>query len=42
MISKDLVSDGLINEDSKSGLTTGFVMPIIEEGFLKSLVVFMF
>ena|GEM_PF-168667 len=41
-ISKNLTSDGLINEDSKSGLTTGFVMPIIEEGFLKSIVAFMF
>lgn len=41
-ISNDLVNDGLINKESTSGLTTGFVMPIIEEGFLKSLVVFMF
>lgn len=41
-ISKDLLKDGLIKEDSNSGLTTGFVMPVIEEGFLKSIVVFMF
>lgn len=41
-ISKDLISDGLISEDSQSGLTAGFLMPIIEEGFLKSVVVFMF
>jgi hypothetical protein len=41
-ISRDLVGDGLINEDSKSGLTTGLAMPIIEEGFLKSVVVFLF
>jgi hypothetical protein len=41
-ISKDPVADGLINVKSKSGLTTGFVMPIVEEGFLKSVVVFMF
>jgi hypothetical protein len=41
-ISRDLINDKLINEDSTSGLTTGFVMPIIEEGFLKSVVVFMF
>jgi hypothetical protein len=41
-ISKDLVSDGLINKDTTSGLTTGFVMPTIAEGFLRSVVVFMF
>jgi hypothetical protein len=41
-ISKNLVEDGLITKDSKSGLTTGFVMPIIEEGFLKAVVGFMF
>lgn len=41
-ISKNLVDDGLLDQDSTSGLTTGFVMPIIEEGFLKSMVVFMF
>ena len=41
-ISRDLINDKLINEDSSSGLTTGLVMPIIEEGYLKSVVVFMF
>jgi hypothetical protein len=41
-ISKDLVIDGLVTRDSTSGLTTGFVMPTIEDGFLKSVVVFMF
>ena len=41
-ISRDLTGDGLINEGSTSGLTTGLVMPIIEDGFLKSMVVFMF
>ena len=41
-ISRDLVNDNLISKDSTSGLTTGLVMPIIEEGYLKSVVVFMF
>lgn len=41
-ISRDLINDKLVNEDSSSGLTTGLVMPIIEEGYLKSVVAFMF
>lgn len=41
-ISRDLVGDGLLNKDSTSGLTSGLVMPIIEEGYLKSVVVFLF
>jgi hypothetical protein len=41
-ISEDLVKDGLINKDVSTELTTGFVMPLVEEGFLKSMVVFMF
>ena len=41
-ISRNLVNDGLIHKDSTSGLTSGLVMPIIEEGYLKSVVVFMF
>ena len=41
-ISRDLMNDKLVNEDSANGLSTGLVMPIIEEGYLKSLVVFMF
>ena len=41
-ISRNLVEDGLIHKDSTSGLTSGLVMPIIEEGYLKSVVVFIF
>lgn len=41
-ISHDLVKDQLINKSETTELTTGFVMPMIEEGFLKSVVVFMF
>jgi hypothetical protein len=40
-ISTDPIGDGLVQEGSQSGLATGLVMPIITEGFLKSLVVFM-
>jgi hypothetical protein len=41
-ISRDLKSDGLLNKDSTVELTTALVVPIIEEGYLKSVVVFMF
>lgn len=41
-ISNDLVADGLGYKGLITGMNTGFVMPIIEEGFLKSVVVFLF
>ena len=41
-ISRDLLNDGLINNELDSGLTSALMMPIIEEGYLKSVAVFMF
>ena len=41
-ISRDLEKDGLVSRDTNSGLTTGFVMPIVQEGFLNSVIVLMF
>jgi len=41
-ISRKLSEDGLLPKGFTNGLKTGFVMPVIEEGFLRSIVVFMF
>ena len=41
-ISTDLVGDGLLQIDLQPDVSTGLVLPIIEEGFLKSIVVLMF
>jgi hypothetical protein len=42
MISTDLKKDKLIPKNSTLKLGTGLVMPIIEEGYIKSIVVFLF
>ena len=41
-ISKDLINDKLVVKGSKRGLSGGLVLPIIEDAFLKSLMVFLF
>ena len=41
-ISKNLADDGLLMKGAGQGLKAGFVMPVIEEGFLRAVVVFMF
>ena len=42
IISNNPAADGLLQKGSKSDYKTGFVMPLIEEGFLKSVVVLVF
>jgi len=41
-ISKDLVNDKLMSKKTKPVLSCGLVLPIIEDAFLKSLMVFLF